>query len=76
MTMYQICLTVDVDDTLDPPWVTLRVVEGGLHRGGMTQAKADFMPPWQINDVDDFVYRIEQLLLQHLSAIDGVQLSL
>lgn len=76
MPMYQICLTVDVDDTLDPPWVTIRVVEGGAHRGGMTQMKCDFTPPWTIGHLSDLVAYMEASVLAHLSTIRGVQLSL
>jgi hypothetical protein len=74
--MYQICLTVDADETLDPPWVTIRVVEGGAHRGGMTQRKEDFIPPWEIRELSELVAYLEASVLAHLSTIAGVQLSL
>jgi hypothetical protein len=76
MRQFSICLTIDVDDTLDPPWVTVRVVEGGAHRGGMTQLKADFVPPWEVGDLADIVRSLEEIFLQTVAAIDAVQLSL
>jgi|HubBroStandDraft_2_1064218.scaffolds.fasta_scaffold59949_4 hypothetical protein len=76
MLMYHLDVAVDVDETVTPPWVTIRVVEGGAHRGGMTQRKEDFVPPFQVAAISDLVTFVEEKLLEHLAALDGVQLTL
>lgn len=74
--IYQLCVSVDVDGSLDPPWITMRLVEAGAHRGGITQAKHDLVPPYHLSEICEMVGKLEERLVAHISAIDGVQLEL
>jgi hypothetical protein len=76
MALYQLCVTVDADTTVEPPWVTIRLVEGGRHHGGMTQTRFDWLPPFQVGLVSDLAAELEERVLRHLSSLDGVQLEL
>ena len=76
LVMYHIDVAVDVDASLDPPWVTIRVVEGGAHRGGMTELKQDFISPYRVDLVVDLLTLVEGKLLKYLAGIDGIQLEL
>lgn len=76
MDVYQICITLDGDETLQPAWVTVRVVEGGRHRGGVTQARYDIIPPFVARSVSTLMTQVEEMLLRKMSGIDGFQLEL